>query len=118
MSSTSLQSLSGGGTHNVYARSGDRIICLEGWVTVGEPRAGAGARCGDVAAALRAGETHYFHEGGVVSLRAEQDCRIIYLRAQPVLWPYVLRALQHIQKWCMIRFIRRGVEQSGSSSGS
>ncbi len=115
---SSFQSLPGGGCRSFYARSGDQVVCLEGRIAVGEARAGGLDVYQRVESALQAGEAHCFHEAGVVTLKAGQDSRLIYLHAQPVWRASMARAVQHLSKWCMIRFIRRGVEQSGSSSGS
>ncbi len=118
MPASSLFSLPGGGCHSLYARSGDHVVCLEGRIAVGEARAGGLDPWHRIESALHAGEAHCFHETGVVTLSAARDSRLVYLHAQPVWRQRMARAVQHISKWCMIRFIRRGVEQSGSSSGS
>ncbi len=95
-----------------YARAGDQIICLEGWLglSVHQPCL--------YDAVLRAGESYCFQAGGLFELRGERNSLVVYLRTQPVLRRKLSCAVQSISKWCTIRFIRRGVEQSGSSSGS
>ncbi len=114
MSLSSFLSLPGGGCRSFYARSGDHVVCLEGRIAVSEARAGGLDVYQRVESALQAGEAYCFHEASVVTLQVAPG-------QPPDLFACatgLARAVQHLSKWCMIRFIRRGVEQSGSSSGS
>ncbi len=104
------------GQQRVFAScSGDRIICLEGQVQVRSTPPDWSWRW---QACLRAGESHDCDGRGLLQLQAETACTVIHLPATSSWHGWAGRGVQAFLKWCMIRFIRRGVEQSGSSSGS
>lgn len=104
------------GQQTVFAsRCGDRIICLEGQAQVLAMPPDWGWRW---QACLHAGESHDCDGAGLLHLRADTACTVIHLPATSLWHGRAGRGVQALLKWCMIRFIRRGVEQSGSSSGS
>ena len=113
--------LPAGASERRVLRHGSNVVCLAGEIELVQTC----AEQGEYTAAwplpserLREGECRTIEFSGPVVVRAQCDARVVYLRAQPVLQRVWRAGVQAFEKWVMILFIRRGVEQSGSSSGS
>src|SRR3546814_4048835 len=96
-------------------------VCASGLGSVRgtEPIHGLDEPWPDVVGVARGpGESYLCEQALLLQLAAESEARLLCL--QPVRWWRVLagRLLRAGAKYAMISHIRRGVEQSGSSSGS
>ncbi|BDC27542.1 hypothetical protein NB2BOR_A18330 [Bordetella parapertussis] len=114
---TRLQLAAGAGLCR-HARGGAQLICLEGRVRVVEHCAGQDGAGVPVDVPLVAGQAHRVEFGGAVTVRAQAAALVVWVEPASRLRAMLAVALQGFSKWVMITFIRRGVEQSGSSSGS
>ena len=95
------------------------LVCVEGSVHRTElvPQA-EGVLPYAVQVPMRAGESHLFEQAVSIALAADCQVRLLCLRPQPIWRVWGARLLRYAAKYAMITNIRRGVEQSGSSSGS
>ncbi len=110
--------LAAGSALSRHARGGAQLICLEGQVRVVEHCAGQDGAGVPVDVPLAAGQAHRVEFGGAVTVRAHGAALVVWMEPAPRWRAIPAAALQGFSKWVMITFIRRGVEQSGSSSGS
>ncbi|SRR5690606_1199877 len=95
------------------------VVCSEGSVRRTERIArGDDALPLVVDVLLRRGESHAVENGAVVTLAAESDAQLLCLLSVRPWRVFAARLLQGAADYVMMTNIRRGVEQSGSSSGS
>ena len=111
--------LPAGTTQTRHILPGTLLVCLEGSLRYSEhvPQAD-GAMPYYVAVSLCTGESVRCEEAGAITLNAVVSTRLLCLYPRPVWRVWIARRMHRIAKYAMIHFIRRGVEQSGSSSGS
>ena len=111
--------LPAGSTHAVLGKRGTVLICLSGSVIQNHciAREDAGMTY-VVQVPLQQGESYVFEQTEVTRLMAQRPAHLLCLRSQPVWRVWVGKLMQRVKYYAMITFIRRGVEQSGSSSGS
>ena len=103
----------------VYEPARTILVCVEGRVSRTESIPGAEETLPRVVqVALRAGESYLFDQAASVTLTAESSARLLCLRPQSAWRVLAAPLLRRIAKYAMMTNIRRGVEQSGSSSGS
>ena len=115
------QQLAAGAADRHYLRAGSRVICLAGAIEIIRPHVDRGEYGGGWSVPperLAEGEHFLVEMSGPVTVIAQGPARFVYLHAQPVLLRFYGFCVHAIKKWVMIHLIRRGVEQSGSSSGS
>ena len=108
-----------GETRALWGATGMVLVCAEGTVRRTEPVPGYDEPWPyTVGVAMGPGESYVYEQALRLQLTAESEARLLCL--YPARWWRVLA--RHLQragaKYAMIPFIRRGVEQSGSSSGS
>ena len=116
---THLLVLRRGDCRTLYGPAGTVLVCVEGEMRRTERVPGAGDSLPRlVQVPLWAGESHLFEQAATVSLTAVSQARLLCLRPQPVWRVLAARLLRRTAKYAMMTNIRRGVEQSGSSSGS
>ena len=117
--------LSAGQRVQLALSAGTLIACAEGAALLTEPGAAwsdgwsesAGVRFA-CSVALYAGQAQHVEYGGTVTLYTERGARV-YCVAPVRPWRRFMRtSLQDFLKCAILLFSRRGVEQSGSSSGS
>jgi len=106
-------------TQRVYGTRGTVLVCLKGSVDLVHAIPNEGAVTPYVVPSpLHQGESYLFEDAHSISLRSACLAQLLCLRPQ-AMWRVLLRTLmQRVKYYAMITFIRRGVEQSGSSSGS
>ncbi|GAB3102623.1 hypothetical protein GCM10027288_07700 [Bordetella tumbae] len=108
-----------GSTQTVYGVRGTVLICLTGGVIQHQSIPRDGDAMPYIAQSpLRQGESYVFEDTHSILLRAEGLTHLLCIRPRPVWRVWAKQLMQRIEYYAMITNIRRGVEQSGSSSGS
>ena len=111
--------LPAGATQTLRVVSGTMLVCLEGGLHRSERVVQAdGILPYIVQVPLYRGESYACEEATWITLTASVPARLLCLYPKPLWRVWVGRGMQRVAKYAMIHFIRRGVEQSGSSSGS
>ncbi len=125
------------GVHTLQARAGTLIVCLSGSITLKEGAAGFERAGIAPSVPLHTGQTHLILYGGQINIAALQHTEFLCI-APKRLWekvrkwafyskkvapgsenmPLIDSCAAQTSKLGYDSFIRRGVEQSGSSSGS
>ena len=108
-----------GATQTVHGIQGTVLICLTGSVIQHQSIPRDGDAMPYIARSpLRQGESYVFEDTRAILLGAEGLTHLLCIRPRPAWRVWVRRLMQRIEYYAMITNIRRGVEQSGSSSGS
>ena len=108
-----------GGRLALRETAGTVLVCVEGSVCrIENIFRGDDALPYTVQVPLRAGESYVFEQAASVTITAESCAHLLCLRPEPAWRVWGARLLRRSAKYAMISNIRRGVEQSGSSSGS
>ncbi len=116
---TRLLVLQRGETRNFLATSGMVLVCIEGRVRRSEPIRGYDEPWPYIVdVAMGQGESYVCEQAVPVQVCAESQARLLCLRPASRWRVLARRLLRAGAKYAMISNIRRGVEQSGSSSGS
>ncbi len=106
----------------VHVAAGTIIACADGTILVRESATPGGDDWGVLRppprVPLAAGQVHRVEQAGVVFLHSLGGAQLYCVAPPAPVREFFAARLHAIAKWVNIFFFRRGVEQSGSSSGS
>ncbi|GAB3080116.1 hypothetical protein GCM10027287_15720 [Bordetella muralis] len=108
-----------GATQMVHGIRGTVLICVTGSVIQRQSIPRDGDAMPYIAQSpLRQGESYVFEDTHAILLRSEGLTHLLCIRPRSAWRVWARQLMQRIEYYAMITNIRRGVEQSGSSSGS
>ena len=106
----------------LLAAAGTIIVCADGAIQVRESAAPGADDWGvlrpPVGVPLASGQVHRVEQAGAVFLSSGSVAQVFCVAPPSPVRDFLTLRLHAISKWVNIFFFRRGVEQSGSSSGS
>ena len=103
----------------LWNAAGTVLVCLEGRVRCSVPVPGLDQPWPHiVSVAMGQGESYRYEQAARLHIVAESRVRLLCIPPARPGRVWARRLLQAAAKYAMISYIRRGVEQSGSSSGS
>ena len=108
-----------GATQTVWGQDGAIVVCASGRVRRSVELPGLEhVPHGIVDVTMHPGEIYVFDRAGSMRLSADADAVLLCLSPASRMRAWWAGVKRGLAKYGMIPFIRRGVEQSGSSSGS